>query len=148
MKSMVSSYLKFFHAIITSQQCLDAEKYPGTGSYILQFADDFTYTDPVSFNIIHVYSLCLVVTSSNWNLNCPFSTVTHLILLARSMGVSCQSKVFGLFSLMDQGSFIVYQYVSTSLCLTNNLGDTSFKWKQLLHIYRELVQQVPLLEFT
>jgi hypothetical protein len=52
----------FMPSSLFPKQCLDADNRV-TGSYVLQFADDFMYTDPVSLNIVHV--LCLVVTSSN-----------------------------------------------------------------------------------
>lgn len=37
-------------------QCLTASKFHVVGNYVLQFADDFAYTDPVSFNnTVHVF---------------------------------------------------------------------------------------------
>lgn len=84
---------------------LDADN-PVTGSYALQFADDFKYTDPVSFNIIYHYYPNLLSLLKMFN--------SCFILLPRLMGALCQSKVFGLFSQMDRGLYIDYQYVPNS----------------------------------
>ena len=37
----------------------DCLKFLIVGNYVLKFADDFAYTDPVSFSTIHFGGLCL-----------------------------------------------------------------------------------------
>lgn len=75
-----------------------------SGNYVLQVADDFTYTDPVSC------SSCEVAIKLHLNL---LAFLTHFTRISRSTVVWHQNKVFGLFSLMGQESYFVYQYVDS-----------------------------------
>lgn len=48
-------YAAFIFCITScASGCLTVSKFHVAGSYTLQFADDFTYTDPVSQSSVHV----------------------------------------------------------------------------------------------
>ncbi|XP_048623025.1 phosphoglucomutase, chloroplastic isoform X3 [Brassica napus] len=97
------------------------------GNYVLQFADDFSYTDPVSLiinNIDYGYPTMPVHT---------FYGQVY-INVDRLMEVLHPSKVFGLSSLMDPESYIVYpelvQLVPRFEYILNSLSQTfqSMMW--------------------
>lgn len=98
-------------------QCLTGSKFHILGSYVLQFADDFAYTDPVSLNNCICFPFLLDVLYYFNQLLLEYCSSLHLYCTKwfRLMEVWHQSKVFGLSSWMDQGSYSAYQYGPTFL---------------------------------